>query len=353
MLSFSAPLTSAKIPKYPVILCHGFSGFDHLFALPAFNPSSTIPLTDKFKELLQSNKENQIQKPIASSIDNRSMLDLDADTASNTKYLVEYWNGVREHLKSKGCTILVAKVPPFAGIETRALALHNFILKSVPKLRKSNNVPNDQPVKINLVAHSMGGLDCRYLIHLLNNRKIIHNIKPKPNSNNDSNNDSNIILKTTTLPYQIVSLTTISTPHRGTSAADFAMNYTPTSIITNYFPSIFQLTTSYMKNFNNLVKDDPNVRYFSYGATFTPNPASMFLITWKIVYDNEGDNDGLVSLSSCKWGKFIGYLDDVDHADLINWMGPMKMVKLAMGVPNFNPKYFYLSVMDNLASNGF
>lgn len=245
--------------------------------------------------------------------------------AHSGRYLLEYWNGVRQNLQSYGCTILVAKVPPFATIQNRAKALDKFIISQLPHLRHQLKISESEPVKLNLIAHSMGGLDCRYLISKL---------KDKPSKE-----------------YKIVSLTTISTPHQGTSVANFAMNILPASLIKNQFPSIYQLTGKYTSEFNDLIRNDPHVKYFSYGAEMTPNPFSMFLITWKIIYDKEGPNDGMVSIKSSKWGEFVGYLEDVDHADLINWMGPVKKLKLAMGMPNFDPKYFYLDIVNNLANN--
>ncbi|KAG0682767.1 hypothetical protein C6P40_004028 [Pichia californica] len=332
LLTYDTPKPHYQIPKYPIVLCHGFSGFDHLFQLPMF--STLPPLTDKFKNLF--NKKIQSSSSAATSsasqlsnnetvqnmgIDNKSLIN-----NSNTKYLIEYWNGIKKNLQVHGCNVLIAKVPPFASIETRASILDKFLINSLPYIRENNkHLPTNKPIKINLIAHSMGGLDCRYLIH--QNEKF-------PNNH-----------------YEIVSLTTISTPHRGTSIANFLINSLPNYLIENYFPSIFQLTTNYAKNFNTKIIDNPNVKYFSYGAKMNPDPTSMFLITWKIINDIEGPNDGMVSLKSCKWGEFKGFLDDVDHADLINWMGILKKTKLALGISNFNPNYFYLDIINNLAIN--
>lgn len=290
--------------------------------LPVFGPPP--PLTDKFKQLFNGNKDSakgtlSMTSPESIGVDNVSVM-------KNAKYLIEYWNGIKTHLEDIGCTVLVAKVPPFASIEDRASVLDKFIIQSIPDLREQHNVPPNEPVKLNLIAHSMGGLDCRYLIHKL---------KKSPNNE-----------------YKVVSLTTISTPHRGTSAADFAIEYSPSTLIRSYFPSICQLSTKYSKKFNNEIKNDRSVKYFSYAAEFKPNPTSAFLLTWKIVYDKEGPNDGLVSLTSAKWGEFKGVLYDVDHADLINWMGLMKKAQLVIGKPSFDPKLFYLDVVDNLARNG-
>lgn len=340
-LSCESPKPHYDTPKYPLVLCHGFSGFDQMFLLPV---AGMTPFTDRFRLLFKdktagasagghghasSSSSSALAAPLSSSenitrdmgVDNRSIAD-------KGKYLIQYWNGVKSNLESHGCTVLVAKVPPFETIERRASVLDTFIRKSIPQLRLHHHIPKDEPVKLNLVAHSMGGLDCRYLIFQQQKSE-----EPHP-------------------PYKIMSLTTISTPHRGTSAADFALNYFPTSLIRNNFPSIFELSTKYASKFNSVVTDDPSVKYFSYGAQMHPYPGSIFLVTWKIISDKEGPNDGMVSLRSCKWGNFVGYLDDVDHADLINWMGLVKKTKMALGMPNFNPKYFYLEIADNLAKNG-
>lgn len=324
-LSFVQPKPHYSTPKHPIVLCHGFSGFDQLFLLPVFG---LPPLTDRLKAIVASQKlpANGLPSPPAETsvgIDNRAIVQ-----SETTKYLIEYWNGIKENLENIGCTVLVAKVPPFAAIETRANVLHEFIEKAVPRLRAQHpEIPPQEPVKINLIAHSMGGLDCRYLIHKLRSDPYLE------------------------LHYKIVSLTTISTPHRGTSAANFALKYSPSTIIDSFFPSIGQLTTDSALKFNHLVKDDPDVKYFSYGSQFKPNPTSMFFITWKIVYDKEGSNDGLVSLKSAKWGDFKGYINNVDHADLINWMGLIKKARMAMGIHDFNPDLFYRDVVDNLANN--
>lgn len=379
LLTYNKPKDNYLIPKYPIILCHGFSGFDHLFQLPMF---SSPPLTDRFKSIfnkitypsfnqnsnlnsnsnsksdinpipnseidskLSSNdsnnfnnnekipKSNKLFDETKKNFNDKTIQNMGIDNksiAEKGKYLLEYWNGIKNILDEKGCNVLIAKVPPFASIETRAKILNEFIENSLPFIKQKLNYKSKGPIKINLIAHSMGGLDCRYLINKIN--------KKNDNNNNSNNN------------YQIVSLTTISTPHRGTSVANFVLKYVPSSIIENQFPSIFQLSTDYAYQFNDLIKDDPNVRYFSYGARMKPNPTSMFLITWKIINDNEGPNDGMVSLKSAKWGEFKGFLEDVDHADLINWMGIIKKTKLSLGLSTFNPTYFYLDIMNNLAIN--
>lgn len=44
-----------------------------------------------------------------------------------------------------------------------------------------------------------------------------------------------------------------------------------------------------MARFNEETPDDPNVRYFSYGAYFEPSWSNAFRIPWGVVYEREGE----------------------------------------------------------------
>ncbi|KAG7872168.1 hypothetical protein KL938_005375 [Ogataea parapolymorpha] len=294
LYKFNSIRDDYQVPKYPVVLCHGFSGFDSLVSLPA------VKLFHKAKIKEASAKE----------------MAQEADTRFE---FFEYWHGIRKELLVRGCQVLVAKVPPFATIETRSKILNEFI-----KQRISKRFPNaEQPVKVNLIAHSMGGLDCRYLISAYEQEN-----------------------------FEVVSLTTVSTPHRGSYAADRMIQLIPTNIIDNFLPSLKELTLESCARLNRHITDDPNVKYFSYGASFTPSIFNFFYPTWKMVYPKEGPNDGLVSIKSAKWGEDLGSLENVDHLDLINWMNISKRLKITIGTGTFNPVALYLDIADNLAKKG-
>ncbi|KAG7795225.1 hypothetical protein KL929_004356 [Ogataea haglerorum] len=283
-----------QVPKYPIVLCHGFSGFDSLVSLPA------VELFHQAKHKEASAKE----------------MAREADTKIE---FFEYWHGIRKELLARGCQVLVAKVPPFATIETRSKILNEFLQRTISK-----RFPNaQQPVKVNLIAHSMGGLDCRHLISAYEQKN-----------------------------FEIVSLTTVSTPHRGSYAADRILQLIPTRIIENFLPSLKELTLESCVHLNRHITDDPNVKYFSYGASFTPSIFNVFYPTWKMVYPEEGPNDGLVSIKSAKWGEYLGSLENVDHLDLINWINISKRFKIVIGMRTFNPVALYLDLADNLAKRG-
>lgn len=233
-------------PKHPVVLAHGLMGFDELRLAGSLLPG------------------------------------------------VHYWRGITEAMKANGIEVITASVPATGSIEERALKLGQDIAA------KANGK------SVNIIAHSMGGLDARYMISQLHPDNV-----------------------------EVLSLTTIATPHRGSTFADYCFEEIPK----NYLPRIYklfenmnissgafsQLTTTYMaEEFNPKTPDVAGIQYFSYGATFHPNIFSAFRIPFKIVEKREGANDGLVSVDSAKWGTYKGTLIEVSHLDLINWTNRLK-----------------------------
>jgi triacylglycerol lipase len=80
--------------------------------------------------------------------------------------------------------------------------------------------------------------------------------------------------------------------------------------------SAFQaLTTRSMALFNEQVPDDPNVKYYSWGAHYQPGWFDPLRWSHDCIQAVEGDNDGLVSVESSKWGEFRGVLIGCSHVD--------------------------------------
>lgn len=235
---------------------------------------------------------------------------------------IHYWHGIREALTVNGSQILTPSVPPSSSIAERASALAAQI-----------SAVTTEPV--NIIAHSMGGLDSRYLI---------------------ANHPS----------VRVASLTTIATPHRGSPVADLLMAPGPVHLPRLYFllrkiglgtEAFEQLTTTHMtKVFNETIRDDPGVRYFSYGADIggTPSLFNTFRYSHGVVDRAEGPNDGLVSVRSSHWGEYGGTLAGVSHLDLINWENRMVWaVRGWMGMTKtYNAVAFYLAMADKLAKEG-
>ncbi|KNE86513.1 hypothetical protein PSTG_20125, partial [Puccinia striiformis f. sp. tritici PST-78] len=100
--------------------------------------------------------------------------------SSFPRFQIHYWGKLLEILRSKlGVKVIIGKVPPTGTIEERAIQLDKLLQNEAASSSYSGKIP-----QFNFIAHSMGGLDARYLIS---------HLKPKT--------------------YNPISLTTICTPH--------------------------------------------------------------------------------------------------------------------------------------------
>ncbi|CDH50291.1 alpha beta-hydrolase [Lichtheimia corymbifera JMRC:FSU:9682] len=292
-----------RAPRAPIVLCHGLYGFDK------WGPAS-FPMLQ-----------------------------------------VRYWGGIEETLAKLGAKVIVTKVPRTGSVWERSQELH-AILKAV--LSGS---------KVNFVAHSMGGLDCRCLLSHIHNR-----------------------------PYHVQSLTTIATPHRGSplmdwfrdhvgvgvrfataaaaaaaAAATASSSSTTTSSekrrYANYLldpviqmldtPAYANLTTDYCQNhFNPSTPDDPKVAYYSYGADTHIPPWTLLGWTQQVVGEKEGPNDGIVSVASAKWGTYIKTLN-ANHWEL-NGQRPKwrSSIPSLSEKPFFDSSEFYVELADHLYQQG-
>jgi triacylglycerol lipase len=189
---------------------------------------------------------------------------------------------IPEFLGTGGNRVLVARLSPTGGVEQRARELQAFLQRKVPF----------EPV--HLFAHSLGGLDCRYLISRLG------------------------------MASRVLTLTTIGTPHRGTAFADWGVHrfkcfLEPVFDWLNLpAQAFFDLTTARCREFNAQVPDAPGVRYFAvagrhYSNWWTPE----WTLPHSIVLEAEGENDGVVSLASATYGESTEVWEG-DHLSLIN-----------------------------------
>lgn len=219
----------------------------------------------------------------------------------------DYFRGVPARLTKLGAEVYAFKVKPSASIAERAAELARVVQLLDAK-------------KVNIIAHSMGGLDARYAISQLQ------------------------------LAAKVASLTTIATPHRGTPLADFGTGFLgqgervrrlllPLGLEIDGF---FDLTTSRMAHFNEQVRDARGVVYASYVArangTFRGmNP--LLIPTHKFLQGRVGDNDGMVPASSQSWGEVVGTLE-ADHWAQIGWS------------TSFDAPAFYERIVDELKRRG-
>jgi triacylglycerol lipase len=261
---------------------------------------------------------------------------------------VHYWRGIKDAFNAHGIECITTAVPTTGSIDERAKALYSQILAKLPSEPNSStskgggyaegqdSTSTPKGRRVNIVAHSMGGLDARYLISRL---------CPDPETE-----------------FQVASLTTVATPHRGSSAADMLFRDIGPDLLPRLYRlldrlkissgAFSQLTTPFInERFNPVTPNSASTRYFSYGATATPHLLSVFRVSHDLLAEVEGPNDGLVSVRSSKWGEYKGTLVGVTHLDLINWTNRIKSFAARLGLVDqkFNAVAFYLGVADMLA----
>jgi triacylglycerol lipase len=196
---------------------------------------------------------------------------------------IDYFRGIPEALRAAGNRVRVARLSPTAGIADRAGQLKALLDREFPA----------EPV--HLIAHSLGGLDARYLISRLH-------VAPR-----------------------VLSLTTLGTPHRGSSVAEWGVHhFAPVvrpllAFVGLPYQAFLDLTVTRCREFNRTVPDVPGVRYFSVAGRFQGGWHSPHwqLLSRKIE-QVEGPNDGVVSVASATYGESCAVWE-ADHVDLVNW----------------------------------
>ena len=126
---------------------------------------------------------------------------------------------------------------------------------------------------------------------------------------------------------RVLSLTTLGTPHGGTSIADFGvsllgglLNIIDSTLLV-HLRGFFDLTRRHSREFEQEgVADAESVPYFSVAGLYQPGFVSLDLLkpTHDFISLFEGENDGLVSVTSATFGTFLGTWPG-NHFRLINW----------------------------------
>ena len=151
-----------------------------------------------------------------------------------------YWGRIPKVLRAHGAEVFFGGQEANASVERNA----ELLVKRLERVLAETGAE-----KVNVIAHSKGGMETRYLISTLKQGG------------------------------RIASLTSISTPHNGSKAMDWLMKLRPimklVGVGTDFFkliggdkkPDTYrcfeQLTTGYMKRFNAANPDDARVHYRS------------------------------------------------------------------------------------------
>ncbi|MEN0067747.1 MAG: triacylglycerol lipase [Myxococcota bacterium] len=250
--------------EYPIVLAHGAAGFDELFGV------------------------------------------------------YEYFYGIPSDLEGDGATVFVTQVPAFGSTELRGEALLDEV-EDILALTGAS--------KVNLIGHSHGGLDVRYVASVA--------------------------------PHLVASVTTVGSPHQGAELADLLRDGVEPGGFSESVLSLFadalgdvlsllsgaggteqdsvatldSLTSTGLASFNAThpnglpttpCGDGPDevngIRFYSWSGDRTStnllDPSDALLVLTGLVYNE--DNDGLVGVCSSHLGRVIRDDYNLNHLDEVN-----------------------------------
>lgn len=220
--------------------------------------------------------------------------------------LFNYWGRIPKELRRNGATIYFGNQHSAASMDMCANEIKRQILNIIQK---------DNCEKVNIIAHSKGGLDVRYTISCLGMDK------------------------------HVASLTTINTPHRGCKFLDKLLKLIPDGAVRviakrydavykklgdekpDFYSGIYDLTSSRCEEFNQKVQDKDGVIYQSVTSKMSSIFSAGFPLNIGYAYIHliDGENDGLVTVESSKWGEVLNCYctkgkRGISHGDIIDMM---------------------------------
>jgi len=193
--------------------------------------------------------------------------------------------------------------------------------------------------KVNIIAHSKGGLDCRYALSEFG-----------------------------LAPY-VASLTTVNTPHRGCLFADRLLQAVPQSVqnkvakaynvtltalgdeAPDFLAAIEDLTAEACAKRNAQLTLPEGIYTQSIGSVMDhPSKGQFpFNLSYRYVKNYDGENDGLVGEASFAWGEKYTLLRcpgkrGIDHADIIDLT--------QNNIQDFDVRKFYVELVSDLKARG-
>lgn len=216
--------------------------------------------------------------------------------------IINYWGRIPKRLTQQGAQIFYGCQDSHASMEDNA----HFLYERVQQIVRETGAE-----KVNIIAHSKGGLDSRWMISYLDQGA------------------------------HVASLTTLSTPHRGSRTIDALLRMPDVlvritawicdrlyGLLGDWHPDSYrvfhELKAEYMERLNHQMLDVSGVYYQSY-AFVMKYPWSDLLMTipWLVVRAFEGSSDGLVTPESAAWGDFRGVFTGsgqkgISHCDVVD-----------------------------------
>ena len=248
---------------------------------------------------------------------------------------LNYWGRIPARLEAAGCQIFYGNQDSSGTAESNA----EMLAVRVKEILSETGAP-----KLNVIAHSKGGLDIRCAIAKYG------------------------------LGEKIASVTTISTPHHGSVTVDKLLKLpdflvrlvakctdVAFRILGDKKPDTYKVfklfTTDEARRFNEKYPDADGTYYQSYAFVMSSPFSDIFmwfpsLVVWMV----EGANDGLLTPASVKWGNFRGIIRSnnrrgISHCDEVDLRRCRLNRKKGDGVSDITD--FYEGVVKELAEMGY
>lgn len=215
-----------------------------------------------------------------------------------------YWGRMPDELTRNGAVVYYGNQQSAASVEDCARELD----KRIRQIAAETGCE-----KVNVIAHSKGGLDMRYALSHLGTAQFV------------------------------ASLTTINTPHRGCEFADYLLSKIPKAqqkaVADTYnaalrkfgdhnpdfMAAVTDLTAGACAKRNEETPDAPGVLYQSIGSKLNRASGGRFPLnfTYGLVKYFDGFNDGLVGEDSFPWGENYRFITTegkrgISHGDMID-----------------------------------
>jgi triacylglycerol lipase len=220
--------------------------------------------------------------------------------ARDSDSFIGFWGRIPDTLRNKGVMVYFGNTDAFGSIESNAA----FLKDTIETVLKETGAQ-----KVNIIAHSKGGIDSRYMIWKYD------------------------------FGDKVASLSTINTPHYGAEIADiiasqniFKNSYNERMILTVFsklygdrnpdmYTVLNQLTTEHMSEFNQEVTPDERVYYQTFYTSMKSGFDDLiFFYTFQYIRIKTGENDGVVSAKSAQWGRNARKLSNssISHRQIID-----------------------------------
>jgi triacylglycerol lipase len=263
-----------------------------------------------------------------------------------------------------GHDVRLAVVPPYEAPPARARVLWD----AVQEIRRETGA-----ARVNLICHSLGGLDCRYLV-------------------SPDGLAADLGIDPAETAGAVASITTVATAHRGTPIADIALGLIPgedagdalerlAAALGGWLApqaleqnphlrqAIAALGESSAIAFNAAIGDADGVYYQSWAGFSREEPADLaascagdldllagevdqialpLLPAQELIAARAGASDGLCPVDSARWGTFRGCVP-ADHMEQLG-RGNLPDINVRTGV---DIAWFYAAVAADLAARGY